>query len=162
MELRVAAAHAGASLFLTKPVEPYAFGAAIDQMLVLAQTERMRVLVVDDDRDTLELLDAVLGQAGAAVRLCTSSAEALQAYAAERPDVVISDLEMPGEDGLTFMQKLRAREAGGGRQLPSIALTGYGRTEDRMRALGAGYNLHMPKPVVPAELLMVVASLAGR
>ena len=122
----------------------------------------LRVLVVDDDRDTLELLDAVLGQAGAAVRLCTSSAEALQAYAAERPDLVISDLEMPGEDGLTFMQKLRAREAGGGRQLPSIALTGYGRTEDRMRALGAGYNLHMPKPVVPAELLMVVASLAGR
>src|SRR5262249_59331790 len=106
----------------------------------------LHILVVDDDRESLELLDAILGQAGAAVRLSASAAEGLRAYDDHPPDVIISDLEMPGEDGLAFMRQIRTREAGGGARVPTIALTGYGRVEGRVPALQAGFNLHIPRP----------------
>ena len=79
-----------------------------------------------------------------------------------RPDVLISDVEMPGEDGYTFIRKVRALDASEGSKTPAVALTAYGRVEDRLRTLSAGFGMHVSKPVDPAELGVIVASLAGR
>jgi CheY-like chemotaxis protein/anti-sigma regulatory factor (Ser/Thr protein kinase) len=121
----------------------------------------LRVLVVDDDRDGLELVATMLINMGAEVRTCPSAAEGLEALQAWRPDVLVSDIEMPGEDGYTFIRRVRALDAKVART-PAVALTAYGRVEDRLRTLSAGYSMHIPKPVDPAELATVVASLAGR
>jgi hypothetical protein len=79
-----------------------------------------------------------------------------------RPDVLISDIEMPGEDGYTFIRRLRALDFTKGGKTPALALTAYGRAEDRLRTLSAGYSMHVSKPIDPAELPVIVASLAGR
>jgi signal transduction histidine kinase len=121
----------------------------------------LRVLVVDDDRDGLELVATMLINMGAEVRTCPSAAEGLEALQAWCPDVLVSDIEMPGEDGYTFIRRVRALDAKVART-PAVALTAYGRVEDRLRTLSAGYSMHIPKPVDPAELATVVASLAGR
>jgi PAS domain S-box-containing protein len=122
----------------------------------------LRVLVVDDERDTRELLVAVLGQCGAEVTPVASVADALAALDDHKPDVVVSDVEMPGEDGYSFIRKLRALEQERGWRLPAAALTAHARVEDRMRALSAGFDTHVVKPVEPAELVTVIASLARR
>ncbi len=121
----------------------------------------VRVVVVDDDRDGLDLVATMLINKGAEVRTCPSAAEGLEALQAWRPDVLVSDIEMPGEDGYTFIRRVRALDAKVART-PAVALTAYGRVEDRLRTLSAGYSMHIPKPVDPAELATVVASLAGR
>ena len=122
----------------------------------------LRVLVVDDEPDTRDLLRAGLGQCGAEVTAVGSSAEALEAIAAGAPDLLISDIGMPGEDGYELIRRVRVlpRDAGG--RVPAIALTAYARVEDRMQALRAGYQMHVPKPVELAELVTVAASLARR
>src|SRR5262245_57344631 len=79
-----------------------------------------------------------------------------------RPDVIVSDIEMPGEDGYGLMQRVRALAPRDGGETPAIALTAYGRPMDRLRALGSGFNMHVPKPVDPGELTAIVADLAGR
>jgi signal transduction histidine kinase/DNA-binding response OmpR family regulator len=122
----------------------------------------LRVLVVDDDRDGLDLIATILLNSGAEVRACASAAEAFQALQAWRPDVLISDIEMPGEDGYTLIRRVRALDTGRMARTPAVALTAYGRVEDRLRTLSAGYSMHVPKPVDPTELATVVASLAGR
>jgi signal transduction histidine kinase/ActR/RegA family two-component response regulator len=124
--------------------------------------EGLRVLVVDDDLDALDLATAILTGARAHVRACQSAAEALIVFRDWRPDVLIADIEMPGEDGLSLIRKIRAMEVAQGGKVPAIALTAYGRVEDRLRTLSAGFSMHVPKPVDPAELTTVVASLAGR
>jgi signal transduction histidine kinase/CheY-like chemotaxis protein len=124
--------------------------------------EGLRVLVVDDDLDALDLATAILTSARATVRTARSAAEALAAFADWRPDVLIADIEMPGEDGLSLIRKVRALESAGGAKVPAIALTAYGRVEDRLRTLSAGFSMHVPKPVDPVELTTVVASLTGR
>ena len=122
----------------------------------------LRVLVVDDDPDSLDLASAILLAAGAAVKTCRSASEALAALPGWRPDVLVSDIEMPGEDGHSLIRRLRAlgREHGG--DTPAVALTAYGRTQDRMRSLTAGYTMHVPKPVDPGEFTTIIASLAAR
>jgi signal transduction histidine kinase/DNA-binding response OmpR family regulator len=122
----------------------------------------LRVLVVDDDRDGLALVATMLIASGAEVHTCPSAAEGLQAIREWRPDVLISDIEMPGEDGYTFIRRVRALETATTARTPAVALTAYGRIEDRLRSLSAGYSMHVPKPVDPAEITTVVASLAGR
>jgi signal transduction histidine kinase/ActR/RegA family two-component response regulator len=122
----------------------------------------LRVLVVEDDADSRELLLAVLRQCEADVRAVASAAEALETFDAWRPDVIVSDIEMPGEDGYAFIREVRRRPPESGGRTPAAALTAYTRAEDRMRALVAGFQIHVPKPVEPAELATVVASLAGR
>jgi signal transduction histidine kinase len=122
----------------------------------------VRVLVVDDDRDGIEMVATMLINAGAAVRTCGSAAEGLEAMRSWRPDVLISDIEMPGEDGYSFIRRVRALDDGAFARTPVVALTAYGRVEDRLRTLSAGFSMHVPKPVDPAELSIVVASLAGR
>src|SRR5215813_12115680 len=122
----------------------------------------VRVLFVDDEADARELVTIMLGEGGAEVRTSVSAAEALAACDEWRPDVLISDIGMPGEDGYVLMKKLRARESERGGHIPAIALTAYGRREDRLRALSVGYEYHVPKPVEPEELLAAVASLTDR
>jgi signal transduction histidine kinase/AmiR/NasT family two-component response regulator len=122
----------------------------------------VRALFVDDEADARELITLMLAQVGAEVRTAVSATEALAACDEWRPDVLISDIGMPGEDGFALMKELRARESERGGHIPAIALTAYGRREDRRRALSVGYESHIPKPVEPAELLTVVASLTNR
>ena len=122
----------------------------------------LQVLVVDDEADTRELLRAVLEQCGSEVRTAGSAAEALALIAESKPDVLVSDIGMPEEDGYELIGKVRGLEAGLNERVPAIALTAYARLEDRIRALNAGFQVHVPKPIEPAELIAVVASLTGR
>ena len=122
----------------------------------------VRILVVDDEEDARMLLDAVLEQCDASVRTCASVAEALAEIEEWGPDVLVSDIEMPGEDGYALIRKVRELESERGGRLPAVALTAHARAEDRMRVLSSGYQMHVPKPVEPAELAVVIASLAGR
>jgi PAS domain S-box-containing protein len=129
---------------------------------VAPRLEGITVLVVDDDADARQLIATVLDERGARVVAVGSAAEALAALDQLRPDVLLSDIEMPGDDGYALIRRIRALPPERGGRLPAAALTAYARTEDRMQALLAGFHLHMPKPVQPAELAAVVASLAGR
>jgi PAS domain S-box-containing protein len=127
-----------------------------------SELEGLRLLVVDDEADTRTLLKAVLERCGASVVAVASAGEALAALKETRPDVLISDLGMPEEDGYTLIKKVRALSPEDGGRTPSAALTAYARVEDRMKVLRAGFQIHIPKPVEPAELITVVANLAGR
>ena len=122
----------------------------------------VRVVVVDDDRDGLHLAATILVNSGAEVRMCTSVGEAVEAVRSWRPDVLISDIEMPGEDGYSLIRRVRTFDDLALARIPSIALTAYGRVEDRLRTLSAGYSMHLPKPVDPNELVVAVGSLAAR
>ncbi|HLM58306.1 MAG TPA: PAS domain S-box protein [Pyrinomonadaceae bacterium] len=124
--------------------------------------DSLRVLVVDDEPDTREMLRAGLGQCGAEVTTAASAAEALTLLRESPPDVLVSDIGMPDEDGYALIRKVRGLPAGQGGKVPAIALTAYARTEDRLQALRAGYQMHVTKPVELTELAAVVASLAKR
>jgi PAS domain S-box-containing protein len=136
--------------------------ASLELPTLVTRLDGVRVLVVDDDRDALDLASAILSQAGAVVKTCSSASEALQAFPQWRPDVLVSDIEMPGEDGYALIRKIRARESERTGKTPAVALTAYGRVQDRMLALTAGFNMHVPKPVDPGELTTIIASLAAR
>lgn len=122
----------------------------------------LRVMIVDDELETRDLLMTMLTRRGADVRACASAAEALEAIEQWAPSVVVSDIGMPDEDGYGLISKLRALEPERGGNTPAVALTAYARSEDRTRALAAGFQMHVPKPVEALELVMVIASLAGR
>jgi PAS domain S-box-containing protein len=122
----------------------------------------VRVLLVDDDADGRELVTRMLALSGAEVCTAGSTAEALAALDEWRPDVLISDIGMPGEDGYVLIKKLRALPAERGGRIPALALTAYAGLQDRLRALSAGYQSHVPKPVEQAELVAVLASLTNR
>jgi PAS domain S-box-containing protein len=122
----------------------------------------VRVLVVEDEPDARHLLAAVLQKRGAQVFMAATAAEALLLLERERPDVLLSDIAMQDEDGYALIRKVRALAPEAGGRTPAGALTGYGRMEDRMKALSAGFQLHAAKPVEPAELVAVVATLAGK
>ncbi len=117
------------------------------------------ILVIDDEPDAREILEEILTQAGATVKLAADAAEALRILSDFNPDLIISDLAMPGEDGLSLMRKIRARTPDRVASIPAIALTAYTRTEDRIQALNAGFQMHVPKPVDPKEIVATVASL---
>jgi signal transduction histidine kinase/ActR/RegA family two-component response regulator len=121
-----------------------------------------RIVVVDDDPTAVELIKEVLVRAGGEVIECRSADEALQAVRQSRPSVLVSDIEMPGQDGYSLIRKLRALGPEEGGKTPAVALTAFGRPEDRIRSLTAGFNIHVSKPVDPAELIAIVASLIGR
>jgi signal transduction histidine kinase/CheY-like chemotaxis protein len=122
----------------------------------------IRVLVVDDEVDARELLAVVLKSCGSQVMIAATATEALEMVKRLKPDILISDIEMPGEDGYSLIGRVRALKPEDGSQVPAIALTAHARVEDRMRALSAGFQMHVAKPVEPAELVVVLASLAGR
>jgi PAS domain S-box-containing protein len=120
------------------------------------------VLAVDDEPDALNLVRRVLESCGARVVTAGSARDALALVAAERPDMIVSDVGMPDEDGYDLIRRVRALPADRGGRTPAAALTAFARAEDRTRALRAGYQTHVAKPVEPAELTAVVASLAVR
>jgi two-component system CheB/CheR fusion protein len=122
----------------------------------------LRVLLVDDEPDARELLGLILISYEAEVRSCASAAEALQTLDEWRPDVLVSDIGMPVEDGYELIRKIRAREPERGGLIPALALTAYAGDADARRAIKAGYHAHVSKPIEPAELALAVANLAGR
>ena len=122
----------------------------------------LKILVVDDEADARLMLAAMLKQYGAEVKTSSSTGEALEMLEQYKPDILVSDIGMPKEDGYVLIRKVRALEPERGGRIPAVALTAYARAEDRLRALTAGYNMHVPKPVEPTELVIVIASLSGR
>jgi CheY-like chemotaxis protein len=119
----------------------------------------MRILVVDDHDDGRTLTTLVLTQAGASVEAVASAREALELFEVHRPDVLVSDIGLPDEDGYSLVREIRSREQEHGGFLPAVALTGYARADDRARALAAGFQAHVPKPVFPAELIAAIADV---
>jgi CheY-like chemotaxis protein len=122
----------------------------------------LHLLVVEDEPDARELIAVVLRQCGAEVVAVGSVSEALEALDRQVPDVLVSDIGLPGENGYDLIRKIRERENAHGRHIPAAALTCYARDEDRRRSLSAGFQLHVVKPVEPEELTRTVAKLAGR
>jgi len=125
----------------------------------LNSLEDVRVLVVDDDQDSLQILATMLSAERAKVQTAATAAEALQVLEWYKPDVIVSDLALPGEDGYSLISRLRAMD--NLKHIPAVALTAYVRVEDRSRALSAGFNMFVPKPVEPNELIAAIANLAG-
>jgi len=124
--------------------------------------EGVKVLVVDDEADSREFIAMVLNECQAEVTAVTSVSEALQMLIQWQPDVLISDIGMPGEDGYSLIRKVRSLPSDKGGNIPAAALTAYAGVEDRVRAIQAGFQLHLPKPIEPEELATVVASLVKR
>lgn len=125
------------------------------------ELDGLRVLIVDDEADARDLLQEVLEMCGSEVVTSDTAAEALTEIRGGKFDVLISDIGMPGEDGYSLIEKVRSLTDAEGGRTPAIALTAYARVEDRIRALKAGFQAHLPKPVEPVELAAVVASLAN-
>ena len=128
----------------------------------LPRLDELRILVVDDDADGRTLTSLVLTQAGASVKAVAAVREALQILELERPDVLVSDIGLPDQDGYELIRQIRQREAEHGGFLPAIALTGFARAEDRVRSLAAGFQVHLPKPVEPVELTAAIATVTRR
>lgn len=122
----------------------------------------MRVLVVDDEPDARALIKRLLEDCGASVTTAAESSEATQLIQSGNFDVLISDIGMPREDGYALIRRIRSLDPSTGGNIPAIALTAYGRPEDRVKAVSAGFHMHITKPVEPAELLTMVAAAAGR
>jgi len=117
---------------------------------------------VDDEPHARELFGVIAESAGAEVRLASSAPDALELVRTWHPDVLLTDIEMPKKDGYALMTQVRALDAGNVDPVAAIAVTAHSRPEDRLRALEAGFQWHMPKPVDPSELLAAIASLTGR
>jgi CheY-like chemotaxis protein len=126
------------------------------------ELQGLRVLLIEDDEDTRDVVRRLLETAGAEVTAAGSAPEGMDLLRAQRPDLLLVDIAMPGEDGLSFMRRVRSLPAQDGGQTPAAALTARAVLEDRLESLRAGFQAHMAKPVPPAELIEVMAMLAGR
>ena len=124
--------------------------------------EGVKIMVVDDEADTRNLLTRLLSECKGEVRAVASAADAIAEVKRHKPDLIISDIGMPGMDGYQFIHEVRELDASQGGAIPAIALTAFARSEDRTRAMMAGYNMHVAKPIEAQELLATVANLAGR
>ncbi len=122
----------------------------------------LRVLVVDDDRASCELAHSILSSMGAEVLLAASAEDGFRLLTRHRPDVLLADLEMPGEDGYSLIRRVRALTPAEGGDTAAAAVTAMARKDDRWRVLGAGFHLHLEKPIDPLGLAIAVANLAGR
>ena len=142
-----------------RPRHPSA-GDAISHVL-LRRLDKIRVLLVDDEPTANEAVQALLESCGADVRVAGSVAQAIQVFDTWKPDVLISDIAMPEEDGYMLIKKVRARTGEQGGETPAAALTAYAKIEDRVKILAAGFQMYLSKPADPSELMAVVASLAS-
>jgi CheY-like chemotaxis protein len=122
----------------------------------------VHVLVVDDDEDNLELMTTALTSRKANVTAVCTAHEAINVIKSHRPDVLVSDIAMPGEDGYGLIAKVRSLENDSERDIPAVAITAYAKEEDRQRALDSGFQIYLAKPVELAELISVVARAARR
>src|SRR5262249_19147232 len=120
----------------------------------------LRILAVDDDADTCDMMRTVLQQCGGIVRTATSAASGLEIFRMWQPQVIISDIGMLDVDGYEFIRRVREYERPGGNKVPAIALTAFARIEDRVKSLASGYQMHVAKPIEPGELLTIVASVS--
>jgi PAS domain S-box-containing protein len=161
----------GATFSVTLPVRAVATplgeaGSAPPQVKSSGELAGVRALVVDDEDNARELIKAVLLQFGAEVIAASSAAEAYTVITTtpprERPDVMVTDIGMPGEDGYSLIRRVREWERGRAGHIPAVALTAFGRVEDRIRALSAGFQMHVTKPVEPDELAVAIMSLIRR
>ncbi|MBD2499029.1 PAS domain S-box protein [Anabaena azotica] len=160
----------GATFTVELPILPTPLSITAEQLLIQRQTAwdtniqitGLKILIVDDEPDTREFLQTALEQYGATVTTASSAREALQLVPVVKPDVILSDIGMPEEDGYSLIRKIRALPSEQGGNVPAAALTAYARQSDRQQALTAGFQIHIPKPIEPIQLLKVVASLAGR
>ncbi len=162
----------GASFTITLPVmaaklsELQQQPPAADRQLVIdcsaIQLQRLKILVVDDELDARQLIARLLQDRGAQVITATSADEAMELLKTLQPDMLISDIGMPGKDGYQFIREIRAKPQSQGGQISAVALTAFARSEDRTRAMLAGYQAYLSKPVEAEELVVTVASLAGR
>jgi PAS domain S-box-containing protein len=121
----------------------------------------LRVLVVDDERDTLDTIALVLGEAGAEVKTAHTAELGYETLKDWKPDVLVSDLGMPEEDGFSLIRRVRALPPEAGGRIPALALTAFARVEDRLGTLGAGFQMHVPKPIEPSELIAVLSSVSS-
>ena len=117
------------------------------------------VLIVEDHDDARQLVASVIQAAGAVVTSATSTAQALARLAEDVPDLLVADIGLPGEDGYALLQRVRAMDSPAARTLPAVALTAYARPTDRERALAAGFQRYVTKPVDPAELIAILGSI---
>jgi len=124
--------------------------------------EGLRILIIDDETDALDLIGVELTQHGAKVTAASNAQDALAALASDEFDLLISDIGMPNTDGYDLIRQIRAQDGSKHQRIPAVALTAYARVQDRMRAIMAGFNTHVAKPVEVNELITVVASLVGR
>jgi two-component system CheB/CheR fusion protein len=155
MQPRGTEAEEAASRDVAGPVEP-----APDPERTLLSG--LTVLVVEDDADSRESLVRVLEQYGARVTGAASARQAVQALQVAVPDVLVSDIGMAGEDGYDLIRQVRKMPANRGRELPALAVTAYGEEGDRLKAIAAGFQAHVAKPVAPRQLVIEVGRLAGR
>jgi CheY-like chemotaxis protein len=130
--------------------------------LTLRDLSQLRVLVVDDEPDARDLINRILSDCHAVVRTAASAGQALAAIHEEIPDVLVSDLGMPGIDGFELLARVRALSPEQGGNIPAVALTAFARSEDRLKALEAGFRAHISKPVEPSELIATVAAMVAR
>jgi PAS domain S-box-containing protein len=133
-----------------------------DRLLPEVSLDNLHVLVVDDEIDAREVVKKLLEMAGATVLMASSASEAMEQILARRPDVLVCDIAMPGEDGYSLVRRLRMLEASQEYSIPALALSAYARSEDRTKAFRAGFQNHLAKPIEPSELLAVVKTLAAR
>jgi CheY-like chemotaxis protein len=122
----------------------------------------LHVLLVDDDEDTLEVITAALIGSKARVTAVSSAGAALDAIRVSPPDVLVSDIAMPNEDGYELIQKIKALGFDASKTIPAVAITAYAKEEDRHRAFSSGFQGYLSKPVEPAELILAVAQAVGR
>jgi signal transduction histidine kinase/ActR/RegA family two-component response regulator len=160
-------ANRGATFTVTIPqasvqVTPELAGAPPPDPSSPRELDGLRVLVVDDEADARELLAEILSNAGVTVRTASNAADAMREMESFGPDILVCDIGMPGTDGFTLMQRIRGLPPERGGRVRAAAVTAYARGEDRRRALAVGFNLHLAKPVDPAELIVSVARLAER
>jgi CheY-like chemotaxis protein len=130
--------------------------------IVVPELKGVRILAVDDDRDALALVREILEVTGATVTTADSGQDALQKLARAQPHVLLADLGMPGMTGFDLIDHIRRSDDAHIRDMPAAALTAFARSEDRTRALRSGFQIHLAKPVDPAELMAAIAALARR
>jgi CheY-like chemotaxis protein len=143
-----------------RPVESESMSEPVTVVLPERPLNGLRILEVDDEADARDVIREALEQFGADVMTASSASEAIAAIPAFKPDVVVCDIGMPGEDGFSLIRRIRSVEHG--KTVPAVALTGYARTDEKMRALEGGYQRFIPKPVEIETLVSIIASLAGR
>ena len=122
----------------------------------------LKILVVDDEADARDLVFTILTRCGSEVRCSESAAEAIQTFAEWDPDLLVSDIGMPNEDGYSLIKRLRKLRSKRAKQIPAVALTAYATEEDRSMALSAGFQLHLVKPIEPHTLVKSIAAALGR
>jgi CheY-like chemotaxis protein len=146
---------------LTLETEPATTEETVSRQGMLPHLSGLNILVVDDEADSRNFLCTLLEERGANVESAGSTAEALDAFTRARPDVLVSDIAMPGEDGYDLIRRVRQLDPGDGGDTPAVALTAYVRGQDARAALNAGYHRHVRKPVVVDELIATLAELAS-